>query len=83
MLVLNIFAINRLPGKNAKRTVPTAFKIYGRSVFRKTFLYLLDFSRKKYQKIADHYLAKGLTSRIYGNKNRLLIILLPSKWSST
>ena len=71
MFVLSFFAMNRLPGKNADRTVPTTFKIYGRSVCRKTFLYLLNFSKKKYQNIADHYLAKGLTSRIHGNKNRL------------
>ena len=71
MFLLSFFAMTRLPKKHVDKKSLQPFKIYGKSVCKITFLYLLNISKHKYQNIADHYLENGLVILEHGNKGRL------------
>ena len=65
------FAMNRKPSEPVDKKRIPGYKIYGYNVCKRSFLYLLNISKKKYQNIADHYNQNGLTARQHGNKERL------------
>ena len=47
------------------------YRVGGKHVCRKTFLFLFDMSQKLLYTLKDHYLENGLVPRTHGNKNRM------------
>ena len=54
MFLMSYFTMNRKPSEPVDKKRIPGYKIYGYNVCKRSFLYLLNISKKKYQNIADH-----------------------------
>ena len=68
---VKLFAMTRMPRQLVDRSNLPPFKIYGKTVCKDTYLYLIGIPKHKNKNLAGHYSENGLVARRHNNKGRL------------